>query len=199
MALSDFAVAHPVPFKDAVAVTSLNQRFQTDMMVAYSFKRSAAVAMRIMAFDDGLGKMNYYAPQVNFLLRRWNGDGYQANIYSAGGVGLMNFDGHEHSAILTSVEADAESRWLYISGQVEKMWTGEGYDFWHFRSRAGFAPYAAGFDQLATWFMVQYEYNPLLRGWSKITPLARLYYRNYLVEAGVSLNGDGMANFMAHF
>lgn len=169
-----------------------------DTTIGYSFKRNAAVAARMMVFDDGIGRMRFYAPQLNFLLRRWNGDGFQSNVYASGAVGPMNYNGHEHSAILTGVDVDAESRWLFTSGRAEKMWTGVGYDFWHLQSRVGVAPYSAGFKQLATWLMVQYEYNPILRGWSKVTPLVRMFYQNYLVEGGISPDGDWMLNLMVH-
>jgi hypothetical protein len=191
-------LAHPVPYKDAVALTTLNQPFQSDNSLAFSFHRQASIGARIMTFDDRIGQMSFYAPQLNFLLKRWNGEGFQANVYSMLAVGPMTYNKHEHSAILTALEGDIESRWLMFSGMAEKMWTGVGYDFWHLRSRAGAAPYAAGFNQVATWFMIQYDYNPILRGWDKVTPLVRMFYKNYLWEAGVSTDGDWMFNFMVH-
>lgn len=189
--------AHPVTYKDGVAVTSLNQTFATDGSVAYTFRREAAVAARFMKFDDRIGRMEYYAPQVNIRLNRWNYEEAQANIYFMGGVGAMNYNEHTHSAILTGLEADAESRVLYASARAEKMWTGYT-DFWHLQSRVGVAPYKAGYNQVATWLMAQYDYNPLLRQKYKITPLVRLFYRTVLVESGVSLDGDWMVNLMVH-
>lgn len=169
-----------------------------DSTVAYSFGRRAAIAVRLMKFDNRNDRMSFYATQLNVLAQRWNGDAHQANVYFSGAVGPMSFNGHEHSAILTAIDADIESRWLFSSVKAEKMWTGIGSDFWHLQSRFGAAPYAAGFKQFATWFMVQYEYNPLLLGWSRVTPLARFYYQNYLFEGGVSLQGEWMFNFMVH-
>lgn len=189
------AQARPVSYKDGVSIASFNQGFQSDNTVTYSFESSAAVAARVMHFDDGAGRMGFYAPQVNFRLKRWNGNGYQANIYTSGAVGLMTHDKVEHSAIATALEADAESRQLYISSRAEKMWTGVGYDFGHIQARAGVAPYAAAFKQMATWLMVQYDYNPSLRRQYKITPLVRLFYRNYLFEAGSSGGKDWLLNF----
>lgn len=192
------AFARPVSFKDAVAITTLNQSFQTDNTVSYSFKRNAAIAARMIVFDDGNGRMNFFAPQLNFLLQRWNGENYQANLYSSGAVGVMNYNKLEHSAILTGIEGDAESRWLYFSGRFEKIWTGYGHDHWHALSRVGVAPYAADFDDLATWFMIQYEYSPRIESKYKVTPLIRLFYKNYLLEAGSSTDGDWMINFMVN-
>jgi hypothetical protein len=192
------AGAHPIPFKDAIAVTSLNQSFQSDASVSYSFNRRAAIGARFLRFDEGGHKSSMIAPQLNFLAKRWNGEGFQSNIYTAIAVGPASYNGHEHSAILTALEADAETRKLYVSGKAEKMWTGEGHDSWHLVSRVGAAPYVANFTQLATWIMVQYDYNPLLRGWDKVTPLVRMFYKSYLWEAGVSTDGDWLLNLMVH-
>ncbi len=190
--------AHPVPFKDGTAVMTANQPFLSDSMVAYSYHHKAAVAARIMRFDDGIGSMEYYAPQLNFLVKRWNQMASQSNLYFLTAVGPMTYNDHVHSAILTGAEADAESRRLYASVKAEKMWTGVGSDFWHLQSRVGVSPYKSEFNQLGAWLMAQYEYNPILRSRYKLTPLVRLFYRNVLVETGVSTDGDWMANLMVH-
>lgn len=192
------ASAHPVPYKDAVAITALNQSYQTDMNIAYSFRRNAAIAARLISFENGIDTMNFYGTQLNFLLQRWNGDGFQANNYFSVALGPMNYNRHEHSTILTAIEGDIESRQLLLSGKAEKMWTGVGYDFWHLQSRIGGSPYAAGFKQLATWIMIQYEYNPILQERYRITPLVRMYYQNYLFETGMSNKGEWMLNLMIH-
>lgn len=190
------AIARPVTYKGALAISTLNQTFQTDNTLGYGFAREAAIAARLMKFDDRSGKMSFYAPQLNFRLQRWNGDGYQANLYATSAVGMMVHDNLEHSAISTALETDAETRQLYLSLAAEKMWTGVDYDFWHLRARTGFAPYAAGFKQIATWILVQYDQNPLLRGRHKVTPFVRLNYQEYLLELGGSNNDNWMINFL---
>lgn len=192
------ALAHPVPFKGGTSLTILSQTFQTDAGIVYSFHRQAAIGVRFVNFDDQINEMRFFGSQLNYLANRWNGDGFQGNVYLSAAVGPMVYNSHEHSAILTGLDADIETRQLFMSAKAEKMWTGVGYDFWHVRSRAGVAPYAADFEQLATWLMVQFEYNPILQDWSRVTPLIRLFYRTFLFEAGVSNKGEGMINFMIH-
>lgn len=192
------ASAHPVPFKDGTSITLMAQTFQTDFSITYSFHRKAAIGLRAVDFDDGITRMRYFGSQLNFLMYRWNGEDFQANLLGAVGSGPMTYNDHEHSTILTSIDADAETRQLFISGKAEKMWTGVGNDFWHVRSRIGAAPYAADFNDLATWFMIQYEYNSILRERVRYTPLIRLFYQFYLFEAGVSNKGETLLTFMVH-
>ena len=193
------ASAHPVPFKDGTSITILSQTFQSDVNAFYSFSRIAAIGLRVVSFDSNDNYMQYVGSQLNFLYHRANGDGYQGNVYFSTGVGPMNYNGHEHSAIVTGVDTDLEDRRYYISFKAEKMWSGVGYDFWHLRSRLGIAPYEADFDQVATWFMVQYEYNRLIEGKDRVTTLVRFFYDTYLFEIGVSTRGEGMINLMSHF
>lgn len=142
--------------------------------------------------------MSYIAPQVNVLLKRWNGDGYQSNIYFMGGVGLMKYRDYQHSSILSEIDADAESRRCFASTKLQSMLTGIGSNYVHVQSRLGFAPYKAEFNEVSTWFMVQHDFNSLLEKKEILTPLIRFYYENYLFEAGRSLEGDWMLNFMVH-
>jgi hypothetical protein len=97
------------------------------------------------------------------------------------------------------VEADAESRSLFILGKVESMLPARAPDFHHVELRVGAAPYEAEFEELASWLMIQAQYHPALGRDYAVTPLARFFYKNVLWETGVSLDGDWMLNFMFHF
>jgi hypothetical protein len=152
-----------------------------------------------MRFNAPEGKMQFYAPQLDYLLKRWNESEYQANIYLYGAYGNMNFQNRNAGAGLAGVEADAESRKYFISGKYEKMRSQLGPDFYHVEARLGIAPYEAEYNELASWFMIQYQYHPMLDRQYSLTPLARLFYKSFLFETGVSTDGDWMLNFMFHF
>ena len=66
------ANAHPVPYKDAVGVMTWNQAFMSDDWITYSFRSDAAVAARHMRFDMPEGRAHFLAPQLDYLLKRWN-------------------------------------------------------------------------------------------------------------------------------
>ncbi len=191
--------AHLVAFQGAVGVMTWNQSFLTDDWITYSFRPDAAFVARIMRFDTPTGRVQFFAPQFDYLLKRWNESNYQANIYTYGAYGALYFENKTHGAGIAGVEADAESRKYFISAKYEKMWASLGPDFYHIEGRLGMAPYEAEFNEIASWLMLQYQYNPSLMKQYSITPLVRLFYKSVLLETGVSTDGDWMLNFMFHF
>lgn len=196
---SQLAQAHPVAFQDAIGVMTWNQSFMTDDWVTYSFRPDAAFAARAMRFDVPEGQMQFYAPQLDYLLKRWNESDSQANIYVYGAYGNLNFENQNHGAALGGVEADAESRKYFAMAKYEKMWGNLGPDFYDGEARLGIAPYEAEFTEIASWFMIQYQWHPMLVRKDALTPLIRLFYKSVLFETGVSTQGDWMLNFMFHF
>jgi hypothetical protein len=193
------AFAHPVPYRGAIGVMGWNQPFMSDDWITYSFRQDTAVAARAMRFDMPEGRMQFFAPQLDFLAKRWNETNSQANIYLYGAYGALNFANVTTGASLAGVEADAETRKYYVSVRYEKMWASRGPDFYDVQARVGAAPYEAEFSEVASWFMIQYQYHPMLVRKFAITPLVRLFYRNVLLEAGASTEGDWMLNYMFHF
>jgi hypothetical protein len=97
------------------------------------------------------------------------------------------------------VDADAESRKLFISAKYERMWSKMGPAFWQASFRVGAAPYEAEFNEVASWFMIQYDVHPMFTRKFSLTPLFRAFYKSFLFEGGVSTQGDVMLNFMFHF
>lgn len=197
--LGNTASAHPVPYKGALGVMTWNQPFLSDEWITYSFRPDAAIAARHMRMETAEGRSDFFAPQLNFLVKRWNLPAAQANIYAYGSYGLMRMNKVTSGAGLVGVEADAESRKLFVSGKYERMWGGRGPDFYQTSFRVGAAPYEAEFNELASWLMVQYQYHPMLTRKHAVTPLIRLFYKSVLFEAGVSTDADWMLNLMFHF
>lgn len=193
------AIAHPVSFRHAVGVMTWNQSFMTDDWITYSFRPDAAVAFRHMRFEVPEGRMQFYAPQFDYLVKRWNATDSQANIYIYGAYGTVIFQEKTHGAGLVGIEADAESRKYFIMGKYEGMSGDLGPEFYHGEFRLGIAPYEAEYTEVASWFMIQYQWHPMLLKKEVITPLVRLFYKSVLFETGVSTDGDVMTNFMFHF
>jgi hypothetical protein len=196
---SSAVFAHPVAFKDAVGVMTWNQSFMTDDWITYSFRSDMAVAARHMRFDMPEGRMQYYAPQIDYLVKRWNEENLQANIYIYGAYGNLTFQNQTRPAGLGGIEADAESRKYFIMAKHEKMWGDLGPEFYHSEFRLGVAPYEAEINEWASWLMIQYQYHPMLTKKEAITPLIRLFYKSVLLETGVSTDADWTINFMFHF
>ncbi len=199
LTLASQAFAHPVAYQGATGVMTWNQPFMTDNWLTYSFRSDAALAGRVMRFEMPEGRMQYFGGQLDYLVKRWNETDSQANIYTYGSYGAVNFQNRNGAAGLAGVEADVESRKYFASVKSEKMWASLGPDYFGYEARLGIAPYEAEYAEIATWFMIQYEYHPSLVKAYAVTPLARLFYKNFLFEAGVSTEGDWMSNFMFHF
>ncbi len=192
-------VAHPVAYQGATGVMTWNQPFMSDSWITYSFRPDMAIAGRFMRMEMPEGRLNYSGLQLDYLVKRWNGDDSQANIYVYGGGGNVNFRDNNGGAYFGGIEADAENRKYFSLIKVESMQTNIADDFNHVEGRLGIAPYEAEYSELATWFMVQAQWHPTLEKKFVVTPLARIFYKSFLLESGVSLDGDWMMNFMFHF
>ncbi len=171
----------------------------SDHWLTYSFRSDMAIAGRFMRMEMKDGTLKYAGLQLDYLLKRWNGENHQANIYVYGGGGGVNFESHEGGAYFGGAEADAEDRKYFALLKAEYMRPTVGNEFAHVEARLGIAPYEAEYTELATWFMVQAQWHPTLVKKLVVTPLARIFYKSFLLESGVSLDGDWMMNFMFHF
>lgn len=191
--------AHPVAYQDATAVMTWNQPFLSDHWITYSFRPDMAIAGRFMRMDMKEGELNYSGLQYDYLVKRWNGDDYQANIYVYGGGGAVQFQDNEGGAYFGGFEADAENRKYFALIKAEYMNPTVGDEFGHIEGRLGIAPYEAEYNEMASWFMIQAQWHPTLTQKFVVTPLARIFYKSFLLETGVSLKGDWMLNFMFHF
>lgn len=193
------AMAHPVSYQGATGIMTWNQPFMSDHWVTYSFRPDQAIAARFMRMEMLEGRLNYSGLQYDYLAKRWNGDDHQGNIYLYGGAGNARINGVNEVAGFGGFEADVENRKYFALIKAESMQTNIADDFNHVETRLGIAPYEAEYDELATWFMVQAQWHPTLQKTLVVTPLARLFYKSFLLEAGVSLEGDWMMNYMFHF
>jgi hypothetical protein len=199
LAWGSIAQAHPVAYQGAVGVMTWNQSFLSDYWVTYSFRPDAAVAGRFMRMHMKEGDLRLYAPQFDYLVKRWNESNHQANIYVYGAFGAVHFNEQNGRAGLGGIEADTESRKYFVMVKYEGMLPSVGPDYHHAEARVGIAPYEAEYEDIASWFMIQAQYHPSLERIYAITPLARFFYKSVLWETGVSLDGDWMLNFMFHF
>lgn len=197
--LSFSAFAHPVAYKGATGVMTWNQPFMSDHWITYSFRSDMVIAGRFMRMEMQDGRLNYSGLQLDYLLKRWNSIDSQSNIYVYGGAGNANFHENNNGAYFGGIESDAEDRKYFGLLKAEYMRPAHGSDFGHVEGRLGIAPYEAEYTEVASWLMVQAQWHPTLSKKFVVTPLARIFYKSFLVESGVSLDGDWMMNFMFHF
>lgn len=197
--MAAMARAHPVSYKDALSIMTWNSHDDNETMVTYTFARQAAVAAMYhrMVLEDG-NEVKYYGPQLNYLVKRWNKLGSQANVYVTGGAGGYEHGPHDRTAVTGSIEADYETTAVYFSAAVTGHFPEVGGNVYSGRYRAGIAAYPFEFNELSSWFILDFQHNPRMEDSLNVTPVLRLFYKNMLLETGSSFDGDWMLNFMVH-
>lgn len=144
--------------------------------------------------------VDFAAADLNVLLWRLNGQGYQANAFLLGNVGALLERGAVRPAGAVSLEVDAESRRFYALAQVRYLRSLDGRtEDLQALARVGAAPFVAGFTEINPFFIVQYQYLPRFTQAHVVTPMVRLLYRSVLLEVGISLRGEPLVNVTLEF
>lgn len=179
---------------------AFNQRDMLDWQVLYSFERNLSLGVDFIR-DNMEGPDRYFLlPRISWLIHRWNAKDSQANIYVYGGAGAATKDGLTKFAAEGAIEADYETRKIYLSGKG--TWVGaDSFDPLHvYQLRLGFAPYLAEFDDVHSWLIAQAQYFPYASEEKlRVGPVLRVFYKSVLWEMGVSAQGSWNLNFMVHW
>lgn len=194
------ASAHPVSYKDGVGIMSYNSPDMNELLLTYSFTPKFAFATTYLRDS----KSEFYIPRANFLLKRWNEEDSQANIYFSFGSGIEKFGGDNKSAHLGELVADWESRKYYIyfehlylrrENQANPMLPSQDYN--HTKFRLGFAPFLADYTDLNVWMITQFERHNDQKQ-IEATQFLRFFIKNVLWEVGAGFDGSVKFNFMIH-
>jgi hypothetical protein len=190
------ANAHPVAFQGAWGLMFYNQSEMLDWEANYSLTPRFAISANY--FRDLPQNRSIGLLRTNFLLNRWNGEDYQANIYFSAGYGA-GFDNQKiNQVFFGSLEADYETRKVYFSTKNNILYDDGLSPMSFIQLRAGFAPYVVDTNSLHSWVILQTQYFPSNNNWN-VGPVLRLFYRNILWELGVNQRGGALFNFMTHF
>ena len=139
--------------------------------------------------------------RANYLVKRWNQENSQANVFVWGGAGeayVSELNSHEF-AWNAGAQFDYETRRVYSSLKSELHRSSE---FSHRIDtlQLGVAPYKHDFDTLATWFVVQgRQISGGIHDGTEWALLLRLFKRGAWVEAGVTTDGKLQAMAMVNF
>lgn len=207
LSLSMGARAHPVFFADGFGLNVFSAPDKTEAYAAYTLTHRFALGARYFGFrtDQKMGSPDetYVLAQASFLLKRWNENAAQGNIYleAAGGSASFSHEGSStvvRPAVMYAVEADWENRRLYTLGKLSYLKASEHPAVNTAMLRAGFAPYLADFDELNSWVILEAETQLKNNGSTTLTPFVRVFYKNVLAELGYGLDGGFRFNFMTH-
>ena len=201
LATPQYAHAKPVSYVGGTMVMQENDETGYTATVDYTINPRVslgAYVKRERGEDDG---ENYTTagPQVNLLLKRWNFDEAQGNIFSSTGAGVSTLDGHSQFAAWTSILADYETRRIFTSYEARFITAGDIDTAFSHRARVGVSPYKGGYDEINPWIMLQVDHHPTKEDDLVVKPLVRMFYGTNLIEAGYSSNHNIMFNWIKQF
>ena len=138
---------------------------------------------------------------LNFLLKRWNGSGLQANLYGVIGGGHSEISGDPKTIGMAALQFDIEDRDYYFLAKHQQLFNDKFTELEQTVVRAGVTPYIDPFDGFHTWIILEWQDFAFNResNQSDITPYLRFFYRNILFEIGQSFTGVTRFNYITHF
>jgi len=192
------AQAMLVAYQDSFGIMGENQSFHTELFLNYSLTPHFAVGERTIRFVTSDGTKQFFIPEADFLIYRWNNPDSQANFYAGAGYGAESFMNQTLGVAMANIAVDWESRKYYLDAEFQSLYAADTKNYNSTKLRAGFAPYLAQFNELNTWFILQFETMPFVPDNPFLTPMVRLFYKNVLVEIGSDFQGNWMFNYMIH-
>jgi hypothetical protein len=139
--------------------------------------------------------------RANYLVKRWNLESAQANVFVWGGAGQAYVsEGNSHEfAWNAGAQADYETRRIYASLKTD-LHRASSFEHRIDTLQLGIAPYQHDTNSLATWFVVQGRlYSGGIHEGTEWALLLRLFRRGAWVEAGVTDDGKLQAMAMVNF
>jgi hypothetical protein len=198
-ALSE-ASARPVSYLEGRTLMVESRSGQTEAMFAWTVTPSCSFGLHATEFRrPGDTQASHYAlAMANALVKRWNLETWQGNLYLSGGAGIHIDEGRSQPAAAMMLEADAESRVYYFHTKLESWAAVQTQARNYARTRVGFSPYQVPMNALHAQLILQVEAMSW-RNHALISPMLRFFYQNLVFEFGRSLEGETTLNFTTEF
>lgn len=177
------AVARPVGYQGAINGISSTKSNQSENTIHYSPHHYYSVGFRSFYSE----KFKFNGVYGAYLLKRWNFKKAQSNIFTYGSLGA---DSHKNFMHHYGVQGDYETRRIYTLYNYQE-YRGKNILENNHTVRMGFAPYLAKFNEINLWLIGEYNSKN-----GRVTPLARMFYKNVLGEFGYNPGGDILFNLM---
>jgi hypothetical protein len=153
-----------------------------------------------MRSDDKLRTRTFTEATYTRLVKRWNGEHSQANVWfvvGAGGITGNDFTGSK-TMLAPGVSADYETTRVYVSASA-RLYRAPGLNHDFASARAGFSFYEVDYDEVQPWLVLEARRMRGLSDSTEITPMLRLIHNRYFVELGINQAKQGRFNFMYIF
>ena len=192
----------PVSYTGGWTLIEESNRQSTQALIHYTPGPSWSLGLRNEWFrsDDYL----LTAVQPTYLLKRWFGADYQANVYVHGGLGVAQGvsgnDLSDQAAGFAGVMADWETRRLVVGYNARYLEAGHFGDSTMQMFRFGYAPYEGDTGDLHTWLMLEVDHRPESNDAVTVAPLLRFFRGPALLELGYNLvESSPLVNFTYRF
>lgn len=184
--------------------------------IAYGLRRDLSFSLGLTRVREpasdtksGTAWRNVWLAQGVYLLSRVPTEDGIGNAYVFGGplVEQRESGGKAHAGVSTGLWFDYETRRVYTRLKLHSLRAFSGTDGQNWRrneviGQAMWAPYAADYEDVASWIGVQAK-RVSDTPQTEITPYVRFFRKNWWVDAGVSVDAthrrDVFINFMYLF
>jgi len=201
---STLAQAKPIAFSHGTTVMAeYGAGTMTEAQVFYAPKYFLSLGGGYLELESDLDhrRREITYARANYLLKRWNMEDAQANVFVWGGAGqayVSELNEHEFAAN-PGAQIDYETRRVYASLKTD-LQRADAFSHRTDTLQLGIAPYKHDFDSLATWFVLQgRQYTGGIHDGTEWALLLRLFKRGAWIEAGVTDEGKLQAMAMVNF
>jgi hypothetical protein len=224
------ALAKPIAFARGYTVMTeygAGSMLEAQAFYAPSYRYSLGISA--LRLQNSAATRDQTVLRANYLLRRWNLPTAQGNVFVYGGIGSAQTHAKTSGQLATQprgfasnlgVQSDYETRWLFASARVD--WNHSPKQSFRIDTvQFGLAPYAHGYRDWATFFLLQArqyqggfpvesfananrpeanrpKLQPIQPG-IETAALVRLFRGNFWLEAGVTNQGKPQAMLMMNF
>jgi hypothetical protein len=201
--LPPVASAKPIAFANGTTVMAeYGAGTMQELQIFYAPRYFFSVGGGHLALESDIDERTRditYA-RLNYLVKRWNLEDAQANVFAWGSLGNAHMGrGADVVSWNAGAQVDYETRRLYFSMKSDY------HDSSAFSHRIdtlqlAIAPYKHDYASLATWFVVQgRRYTGEIHDGTEWALLLRLFKRGAWIEVGPTSDGKLQAMFMFNF
>jgi hypothetical protein len=196
------ASAAPMGFKDSwMAMGDFSPSWREAWVNFATTPRDAlGVGALYMRSDDETRTRTLAEVNYTRLLKRWNLEHAQANLWFFAGAGAIRGNDFSGSKTLLApgIQADYETTRVYLAATV-RLYRAEDLNHDYASVRTGFSFYEVDYDEVQPWFVIEARRMRGLSDKTEITPMLRLIHNRFFVDLGVSNSRQARANVMYIF
>jgi hypothetical protein len=196
------AYAGPMGFKDStMAMGDFSPNWREGWVnYALTPRDALGVGGLYMRSDDKLRTRTFAEATYTRLVKRWNGEHSQANVWFVLGAGPItgnDFSGSK-AMLAPGLSADYETTRVYVSASA-RLYRAQGLNHDFASTRLGFSFYEVDYNEIQPWLVLEARRMRGLSDTTEVTPMLRLIHNRYFVELGVSNSKQARFNLMYIF